>query len=384
MKVLIAGSGLIGPTAAFYTLAFPEVTEVLLADVDQSSLELAGEKLSSSVQVNKLELIQGDVTDPNEKLWVGIDLVISAVPRAISHQVIRTATAKEIPVIELTLPLDAEMTALESELEGVGVPVIIGVGLEPGLTEIMARYAARDFEQIDELHIQVGGVPEKPTPPLGYKLLFGGQGLPLSEASASMVCQGRLVEVERYTGVERISFPEIGDLEAHYEMFMPWILDLPEFGNLKLGTQKTIRWPGFAEKARALRDLGLLSQKPVEVDGLAVTPKEFLDRIIHPLVKLEAGEYDLTLFRVVVLGTREGKSCRCKIEMVDHFDKKNGFTSMSRTVGATGACIARLVLCGKVKDTGILRPEQVVTGEVLEELRQGLEGIGIRFSETCK
>ena len=45
----------------------------------------------------------------------------------------------------------------------------------------MARYLAEKLDRVDELHIQCGGIPEKPTPPLGYKIVFGGRQMPLRD-----------------------------------------------------------------------------------------------------------------------------------------------------------------------------------------------------------
>jgi len=35
-----------------------------------------------------------------------------------------------------------------------------------------------------------------------------------------------------------------------------------------LSFQKTVRWPGHAANATVLKELGLLSEGPVEVDGV--------------------------------------------------------------------------------------------------------------------
>ena len=68
-------------------------------------------------------------------------------------------------------------------------------------------------------------------------------------------------------------FPGVGEVEAWHEGFMPWLLELEALQGLKLGTQKTVRWPGFAAKATLLRELGLLSLAPIEVDGKQYCPQ---------------------------------------------------------------------------------------------------------------
>ena len=52
------------------------------------------------------------------------------------------------------------------------------------------------------------------------------------------------------------------------------VADLEALKGLKTGTQKTVRWPGYAAKVTALREMGLLSEKPIDVDGAQVAPKK--------------------------------------------------------------------------------------------------------------
>ena len=76
------------------------------------------------------------------------------------------------------------MESLRNTVQSAGTLAIFGCGVEPGLTEIMARHAAEQMDTVDELHIKCGGIPEEPGPPLGYKIVFGGRSLPLRERMA--------------------------------------------------------------------------------------------------------------------------------------------------------------------------------------------------------
>lgn len=186
----------------------------------------------------------------------------------------------------------------------------MGCGLEPGLTEILARRLAERLDRVDELHIRCGGLPERPTPPLGYKIVFGGRELPLRESPALAPEDGRVVTVPRYSGVEPVTFPGLGELEAWHEGFATPLLEIPALQGLRLGTQKTLRWPGYAAKAIVLRELGLLAETPVIVDGASVVPKRLLDAVLYPHVRLEPGDRDLALLRVQAVGERAGRPCR--------------------------------------------------------------------------
>ena len=86
---------------------------------------------------------------------------------------------------------------------------------------------------------------------------------------------------------------------------MPWLLELKALRNLRSGTQKTVRWPGFAAKATLLRELGLLSLRPVEVRGVQVVPKEVVDAVLYPHVRMQQDERDITIFNIEAVGSKE-------------------------------------------------------------------------------
>jgi saccharopine dehydrogenase-like NADP-dependent oxidoreductase len=246
----------------------------------------------------------------------------------------------------------------------------------------VARHLAEKLDRVDELHIKCGGIPEKPAPPLGYKIVFGGRQMPLRESDARIVRDGEIVPVPRYSGAEAVFFSGVGECEAWHEGFMPWLMDLQVLKGLKVGTQMTCRWPGYAAKVTVLKELGLLSQEPVDVDGVPVVPKKLLDTLLYPHVRLEDGERDITLFRVEAAGEQDGYPRRYKVEMVDRYDEVLGFTSMARTTAFTGAIVARMIASGDIKATGFLMPEQVVVGPLFDTLLDELAAANVQLEMT--
>jgi lysine 6-dehydrogenase len=384
MKILILGSGLMGPAAAYNAMSDPEVTQVTLCDRSQSQLDAAQLKLAGLEGGEKLVTIALDLGDQAAavELVSGFDAAVAALPREAIPLGIRAAVAAGTPLVDLSRPLEPELAALRQEVEAAGTLVILGCGVEPGLTEIMARHLAERLDRADELRILCGGIPQVPTPPLGYKIVFGGRRLPLHEGNVFAVQDGELTTVPRYSGLEIVSFPGVGQCEAWHGGFMPWLLNLEALQGLHVGTQKTVRWPGYAAKATVLRELGLLSHEPVEVDGVPVVPKRLLDALLYPRVRLEEGEGDMLLFRIEIDGVVAGRPSRYRVEMVDRYDRTLGFTAMARTTAFTGAIAARMVARGDLQASGLHTPEQVITGPLLHRLVEELAGEGIQFDIT--
>ncbi len=386
MKILVLGSGLMGPAGAFNALSDPQVTQVGLCDVSPAQLAQAQAKLADKPGAAKLTTIVLDLSDraAAAELMRGYDAILAALPKQAIPHGIRAALAAGRPLVDLSSPADPEVEAIKAEVAAAGGLVIPGCGVEPGLTEIMARYLAEKLDRVDELHIKCGGIPEKPAPPLGYKIVFGGRQMPLRNFDGHTVANGVLRKVPRYSGVELTTFPGVGECEAWHENFMPWLLDLPALKGLKTGTQKTVRWPGYAAKVTVLKELGLLSETPVEVDGVSVAPKKVVDAVLYPHVRLEEGERDITVFRVEVIGEKDGRPRRYKIEMVDRYDPVHGFTSMARTTAFTGAIVARMVARGEIRAAGWQTPERVITGPLFDRLVQELAAAGVVFDITTE
>jgi len=384
MKILVIGSGLMGPAAAYNAMCDPQVSQVVLCDKSQSQLALAKGKLARKRGAEKLSTAVLDLRDQATavQLISGFDAVVAALPKAGLGLGIRAAIGAPVPSVGLSWPPDPEVPELKRQVESAGALVILGCGVEPGLTEIMARYLAEKLDRVDELHIKCGGIPEKPTPPLGYKIVFGGKQMPLRDWDGYCVESGQLKTARRYGNVERVTFPGVGECEAWNENFMPWLLDLDAFKGLKVGTQKTVRWPGYAAKVTVLREMGLFREDPIDVDGVQVAPKKLLDTLLYPQVKLEEGEQDITVFRVETIGEKDGRPRRYKSEMVDHYDTVLGFTSMARTTAFTGAIVARMIARGDLKARGWLTPEKVVTGPLFDKLVYELAGVNIVFDVT--
>ena len=384
MKILVLGSGLMGPAAAFNALSDPGVSHVTLCDASPQQLDAACAKLAAMPAGAKLDSVVLDLSDLKaaKRLMAGYDAIVAALPKAAIPLGICAAAAAKKPLVDLSWPPDSDLPDLMRRVENAGSLVILGCGVEPGLTEIMARYLAERLDRVDELHIKCGGIPEVPAPPLGYKIVFGGRQLPLREYDARVVENGRLASVPRYSGVEQVFFPGVGECEAWHEGFMPWLLDLDALKGLKTGTQKTVRWPGYAAKVTLLKELGLLSFEPVEVDGVPVIPKRLLDALLYPRVRLDEGEHDLTLFRVEVVGHKDGRPRRDAIEMVDRYDDALGFTSMARCTAFTGAIVARMIARGDLQASGLLTPEQLITGPLFDRLVEELSAQNVRFTLT--
>jgi lysine 6-dehydrogenase len=197
-----------GPAAALYLMADAGVARVVLGDRDRRRPAAVIRRLAPFAGSGKLGIVVLDVADQAAavRCFADADVIVSALAQPVSGAAIRAAIAARRPLVDLTLPPAGEWPELGQLAEAAGVPVVIGCGVDPGLTEIAARHLAEKFDAVEELHLYCGGIPEKPQPPLGYKIVFGGKELPLRPTDAEVIEAGELRFVPRYSRTENLHF----------------------------------------------------------------------------------------------------------------------------------------------------------------------------------
>lgn len=131
-------------------------------------------------------------------------------------------------------------------------------GLAPGSVNVIAAAKAREFEEIDSIHIRVGCVPQYPRPPLNHQILSSVEGLLHAYTSTSTALRnGTLTHLAPLTETETLSFPpDYISMEAFLTSgglsLLPQLLE----GKVRELDLKSIRHIGHCERIRVLLELG--------------------------------------------------------------------------------------------------------------------------------
>jgi saccharopine dehydrogenase-like NADP-dependent oxidoreductase len=111
-----------------------------------------------------------------------------------------------------------------------------------------------------------------------------------------------------------------------------------------------------------------------------VAPLLVTSRLLFEQWRLDDGEEDLTVMRVVVDGSRNGRRERHTFDLLDRRDPVAGLSSMARTSGFTCAAIARRVAEGTFSRKGISAPEHLGTDPACyRRVMDDLARRGVRF-----
>ena len=112
------------------------------------------------------------------------------------------------------------------------------------------------FDKPESLHIRVGGLPQKPRPPLNYQMVFSAEGL-INEYYEPVVAlrNGKKITIPPMAEIEELNFKGIGRLEAFTTSGGTSTLPKTYGRVLKNLDYKTIRYPGHCEKFKTMLDI---------------------------------------------------------------------------------------------------------------------------------
>jgi saccharopine dehydrogenase-like NADP-dependent oxidoreductase len=325
MRAVILGSGGVGGAAATIAARRDFLSSVVMADYDETRAKAVadgtGDKRFSGAQVDA-----GDATAIAELLRSAkADTVLNACdPRfvmPIFNAALETGTTyldmamslsrphPEEPYAQTGVKLGDEQFANAPEWEKRGVLALAGIGVEPGLSDVFARYAADElFSSIDELGVRDGA-----------NLVVDGYDFAPTFSIWTTIeeCLNPPVVWEKDRGwfttppfsePEVFDFPEgIGPVECvnveHEEVLL-----MPRWVEAKRVTFKYGLGDEFIEILRALHKLGLDSTTPVSVGGSKVSPRDVVVACLPNPATLGDQMHGKTCAGTLVTGTgKDGK-----------------------------------------------------------------------------
>jgi lysine 6-dehydrogenase len=377
----VIGAGLMGRVAAKDFLATEPEARVTLLDQNEEQLEEVAELLGDP----RLTTGRVDVQDREQAAEAlrGHAVAVGALPHAYSIQGIQAGIAAGVSYIDLVGAHPELRRDLDGEARQAGVLVVPGLGVAPGISNVLV---ARGMELLDETHdavIYVGGVPRERTPPLEYQTVyslvstFGAYLRP-----ARIMEQGKEVNAEPLTGLEILEFPQpVGPLEAFYtDGLASLIITVPDRVRDSLA-EKTLRYPGFAQKVKLLLDCGMLQADPVLMGDATVIPRDVLFHQLGSSLAL-GPQGDILAMRVVVKGISGGEELTHTFELVDFMDPETGDTAMARTTSYPATIAGRMIAAGQMGGTGVRFPEELFIGTPGDHLFSELEQRGVRVSHA--
>src|SRR5262245_38299589 len=373
MRMLVLGAGLQGSACAYDLLQRPEVERVTLADLHPERMPafLKKRKTKRLVAV-RLDAKQAGAL---QRLLRGHDAVMNALPYYFNYPVARAAVTNGLHCADLggNTEIVQKQKTLNKAAQRKQVSVIPDCGLAPGMVNIIAAEGIRRVGEAETVKIFVGGLPQKPEPPLNYQIVYSLEGaLDYYTTPSWILREGRPERVDALSELESVQFPSpVGTLEAFHTgggiSTMPWAYS----GKIRTMEYKTLRYPGHVAIMRPIREMGLLSLDPVTVRGQEVVPRDAFIAAVSPQLKKPNGR-DLVALRVEVTG-KNGR--RVAWQLLDYYDEATGISAMMRTTGFSLAITSVMQVDGRIRSAGAYTPDEAVPFQpYVDELhRRGVE-----------
>jgi lysine 6-dehydrogenase len=375
MKVLVVGCGNIGSVAA-EDFAKSVSADVVVADNDRARAEAVADKIG----MKKVSWVQLDVSN-HERLVKTVrdfDLIMGFLPGKLGFRLAEACIDARKSLVDVSYMAENPL-ALNDKAVKAGVTIVPDCGLAPGISNVLVGHAVANMDKVKTVYIMVGGLPEKPIPPLDYTITWSPESL-IDEYTrkAGIVEKGKKTEVEALSGLEEIEFPNVGKLEAFYTDGLRTLANTIKAEHM---WEKTLRYPGHAEKIKTLKALGFFDENPVDITGMNVSPRKLTVKLLEQ--KLWKPEIkDIVALKVEVSGIKNDKRTSYVCHLLDTCDKKHGITAMARTTAYPASIVAQLILKKAVKEKGVVPPEKLGMDDTLFKMFiDQLEKRGVKVSE---
>jgi saccharopine dehydrogenase-like NADP-dependent oxidoreductase len=377
MKVVVLGAGLVGGPMALDLVTDPRF-EVTAVDFSEKALA----KLASKNP--EISTVQQDLSDSSGigGLVADFDLVISSVPGWMGYATTRAVIEAGKHVVDIAF-FEEDPFTLSEVAEKMNVTAVVDCGVAPGMSNLLVGYADHRLDETETVLIYVGGLPEKRVWPFEYKAVFSPADV-IEEYTrpARYVENGHLVVRPALTDPEIIDFPYVGSLEAFNTDGLRTLATTIDAPNKK---EKTLRYIGHIEHMAVLREAGFFDKEEVEINGARLSPLDLTSRLLFKSWKLEEGEVDITVMRVIVEGRKGEKRMRYTYELYDRHNEFTGVHSMARTTGYTATVVARMLADGAFTEKGLIVPEYIGRQPYcVEYILQGLAKHGVIYDERIE
>ena len=377
MKALVVGCGNIGSVAAEDLAQSMKSVQVVVADYEKARAKAVAEKIG----MDNVSWMQLDVKNRRQlqDSLKGFNVIMGFLPGNLGYGLTKACIDAQKDLVDVSFTAEDPLT-LNDEAVKSGVVIVPDCGLAPGISNVLVGHAAAELDKVQTVHVMVGGLPEKPVPPLGYVITWSPESL-IDEYTrkARIVKGGKQTEAEVLSGIEEVDFPNFVKLEAFLTDGLRTLIQT--IGGAEEMWEKTLRYPGHVEKIKMLKDLGFFEDRQVDANGISVSPRRLTVKLLaEKLWKPEVK--DVVALKVDVSGVKNGKPARYVYHLLDYFDKKRGTTAMARTTAYPASIVAQLMLKSAVKEKGVVPPESIgMNGELFKLFCEELKERGIKISE---
>ena len=371
MRVLVVGTGGVGAAVASVAQRRDFFERMVFADVDESRAHRAigpygDDRLGAAV------IDASDTSAIAELARVeGVEVILNAVDPRFNPAIFQAAFDAGCTYLDLAMTLSNAETgeklgdaqfAEEERWREAGRLALVGIGVEPGLSDVFARYA-RDklFSDIDTIGIRDGadivveGYDFAPTFSIWTTIEECLNPPVIWERDRGWYTTEPFSEPEVFDFPEGIGPVECVNVEHEEVLLIPRWIDCRRV-DFKYGLGEE-----FIEVLKTLHKLGLDSTNPVQVRGVQVAPRDVVAAALPDPAKLGERMRGKTCAGTYVSGTgKDGASRRTYLYHVldnEQSMREWGHQAVVLQTALNPVAALELLAAGIWHGTGVLGPE---------------------------
>ncbi len=378
MRVLVVGAGGVGSAVAPIAARRDFFERIVFADYSLERAEAA------AARNGRFAATQLDARDAGAIAALaraeGVDTILNAVDPRFNPPIFQAAFDAGCTYLDMAMTLSGggkrlgdDQFAVEEKWREAGQLALVGMGVEPGLSNVFARYASDHlFAEIDEVGVRDGsnlivdGYEFAPTfsiwttieeclnPPLVWERERG------------------FYTTEPFSEPETFVFPEgIGQLECvnveHEEVVL-----IPRVIDCNRVTFKYGLGAEFIDVLKTLHKLGLDSTEPVRVGGVEVAPRDVVAAALPDPAALGERMHGKTCAGTFVTGTGRDGAPRATYlyHVVDNDESmsRDGAQAVVWQTALNPVVALELLAAGVWQGEGVLGPESFDAAPFLDLL----------------
>ena len=385
MKVLMLGAGAVGTVSALKFVQDAMLVQLVIADAVSARASLLADRLSDP-RVSFRRLDAGDrVAVANEIRETGTTIVLNAALPATNLVVMRACLDAGADYIDLAsggtdddgIPKLDDQFALDAEFRAAGRMALLGMGADPGTTNVYAAYAAKHLlDEVTELHVRDGD----------NSVCQGHDGFVAAFSPWVFIdeclCKAVSYRDGRYhlepplTGFEPFDFPELGVLNCYY-VDHEESRTLPRFfPSARVVDFKLCMDDATLETLRVMQRLGLSGKDRIRVGDTSVVPRDVVVSLLPDPKDLAGRMRGKTCVGTLARGRKNGEERTFYIYNVADHEAVYAELGVQATAYQTGippVIAARLMHEGRWGGPGVRSPEELDPDPFLDRLaREGM------------
>ena len=370
MKVLVLGCGAVGTVSALKFEQDPLCQQLVIADALPGRAQQLADRIGST-RVRALTLNAGDRHAVARAIReTQSTILLNAALPATNLTVMRACLEAGCDYIDMAsggaendgTPKLPDQFALDAEFRAAGRLAVLGMGADPGTSNIYAAYAAKHLlDEVTEFRVRDGD-NSRCEGHKGFLATFSPWVF-IDECTCGAISwrDGKYHLEEALSGYEPFDFPELGVLNTYYvdheeartlPMFFPQV----KVADFKLCMDDATR-----NTLKVLKDLGLHGKQKVRVGDVEISPRDLVVSLLPEPRNLSGRMQGKTCVGTLARGVRDGMERAYYIYNVTSHEQTHRDLGVQATAYQTGVppvVAAKLIAGGQWAGTGVMSPEQ--------------------------